>query len=202
MAAQITKRSRDVMDSIMALHVPTGSLVVDLTYGTGGFWSRQARQLYRVVGMDCDAALGNLDLVGSYYQIPLRYDSVDCVVFDPPFGCLSTVNRRDNIQQHYRLAPLRDPDGLLSHYREALINIDRILKSRGIAIVKAQDQVNGGKKHWIINEIIGYAKGTIGPLCLIDQAIQVNLHPPAQPKGRTQRHLRQNFTTYLVFRKR
>jgi len=49
----------EVFPNILALHVPEGSIVADVTYGKGGFWRNVPEGLYQVktsdiaMGIDC-----------------------------------------------------------------------------------------------------------------------------------------------------
>ena len=68
----------DVFPQILALHVPKGSTVADVTWGKGVFWQDVPKSAYKVLpsdlktGVDCRA-------------LPYPSESVDCVVLDPPY---------------------------------------------------------------------------------------------------------------------
>lgn len=63
---------------VMALHVPPGAVVADVTYGGGVFWRRVPPGRYRLLasdlatGTDCRA-------------LPYAAGSVDALVLDPPY---------------------------------------------------------------------------------------------------------------------
>ena len=63
---------------MLALHVPVGSKVGDVTYGTGIFWKQVPRSLYRLFPSDIKTGTDCRDL-------PYRNASFDCIVLDPPY---------------------------------------------------------------------------------------------------------------------
>ena len=68
----------EVFPQVLSLHVPIGSTVADVTYGQGVFWRNVDTAQYTLLatdlktGVDCRA-------------LPYEDDSIDAVVFDPPY---------------------------------------------------------------------------------------------------------------------
>ena len=68
----------ELFPQIMALHVPPGAVVADVTFGGGVFWKRVPPGRYRLLptdlatGTDCRA-------------LPYADGSVDALVLDPPY---------------------------------------------------------------------------------------------------------------------
>lgn len=74
-----------VFPQILALHVPPGATVADVTYGKGVFWQSVPVDRYKLLptdlqtGVDCRA-------------LPYEDSSIDCVVLDPPTWKVFTVS--------------------------------------------------------------------------------------------------------------
>lgn len=68
----------EVFPHILALHVPKGGVVADVTYGRGVFWKNIDTLAYDLratdltMGVDCR-------------KLPYVDRTIDCVVFDPPY---------------------------------------------------------------------------------------------------------------------
>jgi hypothetical protein len=210
----------DIFPQILALHVPAGSTVADVTYGRGVFWRWVPDDAYRLLatdiltGTDCRA-------------LPYANGSVDCVVLDPPYmhspGGTAHVNHQ-NFEQYYRNnepnggsteLPLKGEStdkrpcsaGSGAKYHEAVLNLYyaaadealRVLHPGGVFIVKCQDQVCAGRQRWmhvdIINELTG--KGYV----LDDLFILMRHGRPGVSRLVKQLHARKNHSYFLVFLK-
>jgi len=68
----------DLFPKILALHVPEGSLIADVTWGKGVFWRNVEPDRYTVRGTDL---LTGVDC----RNLPYKDGSIDCVVLDPPY---------------------------------------------------------------------------------------------------------------------
>src|SRR5215207_2805151 len=87
----------EVFPHILALYVPEGSLVADVTHGKGVFWKRVLKDAYDVRttdlrdGIDCR-------------KLPYGDTTFDSVVFDPPYmhtpGGTAHQNHQ-NFEQYY-----------------------------------------------------------------------------------------------------
>jgi hypothetical protein len=68
----------EIFPKIMALHVPEGATVADVTYGKGIFWKRIPPERYRLLPSDIKTSI-------DCHQLPYENESLDCVVLDPPY---------------------------------------------------------------------------------------------------------------------
>jgi len=68
----------DVFPKVLQLHVPVGSVVADVTYGSGIFWRNVPHDTYRLVATDIKTGVDCRDL-------PYADGEIDCVVLDPPY---------------------------------------------------------------------------------------------------------------------
>ena len=139
----------DVFPRILWLHVPEGSTIADVTYGGGVFWRNVPKGKYHVKatdiadGVDCRS-------------LPYPDRSMDCVVLDPPY--MEGFYRRKNGQKagsgtHAAFREFyangdESPDGPKWHqavadlYFKAGREAFRVLRNRGVLIVKCQDEVS------------------------------------------------------------
>lgn len=67
-----------VFARLMALHVPPGATVADVTYGKGSFWKRIRPGTYNLLPTDLKTGTDSR-------QLPYEPSSIDAVVFDPPY---------------------------------------------------------------------------------------------------------------------
>jgi hypothetical protein len=199
-----------VFEQILALHVPVGSVVADVTYGKGVFWRNVPPGLYEVKGTDIAQGI-------DCRCLPYHNNSIDCVVLDPPY-----------MEGFYRKNPAHKAgQGTHSVFREAYshgneVNEDekyqgtqkwhaavtdmyfragaeafRVLRDEGILIVKCQDEVSANKQ-WLTHvEIINeyqrmgfYAK---------DLFVIVRPNKPNISRLKRQVHARKNHSYFIVF---
>lgn len=68
----------DVFPNILALHVPEGATIADVTYGKGVFWRNVNLDNYTLLATDLATRVDCRDL-------PYDDASLDAVVLDPPY---------------------------------------------------------------------------------------------------------------------
>ncbi len=68
----------DLFPKILALHVPEGSSVADVTYGNGVFWRNIPPDKYNLLATDLKTGV-------DCRHLPYHAASMDCVVLDPPY---------------------------------------------------------------------------------------------------------------------
>src|SRR5579863_6237811 len=68
----------DVFPRVLALHVPKGSKIADITWGQGVFWKKVPAEDYEIVGSDLKSGV-------DCRKLPYEDESFDCVLFDPPY---------------------------------------------------------------------------------------------------------------------
>jgi hypothetical protein len=194
----------EVFPKILALHVPEGSIIADVTYGQGVFWRdvpdgkyiRKATDLK--TGVDCR-------------QLPYPANSIDCVVLDPPY--MEGLLRRNTdhlggvgTYQSFRSA-YSDGNGgdsnpkwhkaVLDLYFKAGKEAHRILREKGVLIVKCQDEVSAGKQNLTHVELINeYA--ALG-FYIKDLFVVVRLNHASVSRLKKQVHARKNHSYFLVF---
>ena len=198
----------EVFSQVLALHVPKGSTVADVTWGKGVFWSKVPTDFYDVkatdiaMGVDCRA-------------LPYKESSIDCVVLDPPYmeGFYRSKNKQkagsgthsafraaysngDEVNEAYR-GTRKWHGAVTDMYFQAGAEAFRVLRNKGVLIVKCQDEVSAGRQ-WlthveIINEYerLGfYSK---------DLFVVTRSNKPGVSRLVNQKHARKNHSYFLVF---
>lgn len=206
----------EIFPKILALHVPPGAKVADVTYGKGVFWSNVPLGLYDVVGTDIEVGVDCRDL-------PYENASFDCVVLDPPYmeGLLRAEpstragagtheafrNAYERSTHRVTVAPVSPAQpspkwhaAVIDLYVKAGAEAYRVLREEGALIVKCQDEVSANKQ-WlthieIVNEYARmgfYAK---------DLFVLMRKNKPGLSRVKQQKHARKNHSYFLVFVKR
>lgn len=205
----------DVFPQILDLHVPDHSVVADVTFGGGVFWSKVDVSRYKLLPTDISMGV-------DCRKLPYADASIDCVVLDPPYmeGLL-----RDNVESkagggthsafrnYYsngdeHSAQWERPDGkpapkwhaaVRDLYYFASLEAHRVLRDGGVFIVKCQDEVSANRQ-WLTHvEIINdcadlgfYAK---------DLFVVVRSNRAGMSRVKKQVHARKNHSYFLVFTK-
>ncbi len=196
--------NEDIFPDILALHVPKGAMIADVTYGTGIFWKKVPRSHYNLcpsdlkTGVDCR-------------KLPYDDGMFDCVVLDPPY--MEGLFRRHSSQlagdgnyKAFRTTYSNGDthtDGPKYHaavtdlYFKAGKEAKRVLKDEGILIVKCQDEVSANRQNLTHVEIINhYAE--LDFYCK-DLFVVVRSNRPAVVRILKQVHARKNHSYFLVF---
>ena len=195
-------RNRQVFPEIMRLYVAKGSVVADVTYGKGVFWR--------------DIPIGAYDLRATDIQegvdcraLPYEDGEIDCVVLDPPYmhSPGGTAHRgHAPFETHYRnngsgrQTAAKYHEAVLELYCEAGREAHRVLRERGVIIVKCQDEVCSNRQRFTHIEIMqAYEK--LG-FTAEDLFVVVRTNRPGVSRTIRQVHARKNHSYFLVFWKR
>ena len=196
--------NEELFPLILGLHVPKGSVVADVTYGSGIFWKHIPKGSYKLLATDIKDGV-------DCRRLPYPDGTIDCIVLDPPY--MEGLYRRDkaNMAGSGSYAAFRNTysDGEKTadgpKYHEVVLDLYfrggkeayRALRNCGVLIVKCQDEVSANMQRLthveIINEYqsIGfYAK---------DLFVLVRSNRPAVSRILKQEHARKNHSYFLVF---
>ncbi len=194
----------DVFPHILALHVPEGSIVADVTYGKGVFWRNVPKGKYVVRISDIADGTDCRDL-------PYETGSIDCVVLDPPYmegffrkkkSQKAGSGSHKAFQDHYsngdeKVEGPKWHAAVLELYFSAGIEARRVLRDGGVLIVKCQDEVSANRQHLTHVEIINeyermgfYTK---------DLFVVLRTNRPGVSRLKKQVHARKNHSYFLVF---
>lgn len=144
----------EILDAIQALHCPEG-FECDLTFGNGGFWKNRPEPRF----VFDKQPLAPHVVEASSTDIPLSADSLNSVVFDPPFITYVRNGRKGNgsMVMAKRFSGYWAYPELEEHYRGTLCEVARVLKKKGIMVFKCQDIIHNHKMHCTHCNVINWA---------------------------------------------
>ena len=203
------RNNEGIFPLILSLYVPIGSEIADVTYGKGVFWKKVNPSDYNLhftdikTGVDCR-------------NLPYENCSMDCVVIDPPYMEGFYRRNSDHLAGNGTFSSFREAysdgsiyeqkkdtpkyhDAVLDMYYSAGCEAVRVLKSKGIMIVKCQDEVSANKQHLTHVEIIN--EYTKHGLTIEDLFVMIRNNRPSISTLKKQVHARKNHSYFLVFRK-
>jgi hypothetical protein len=188
----------EVFPGILSLYVTPGSTIADITFGKGVFWKRVDAKIYNLkksdlsTGTDCRS-------------LPYRTNSIDCIVFDPPYmhtpGGTAHVGHQ-HYEKYYRNNGTSDSvkkyhEAVLDLYFRTADEVHRVLRNGGKFIVKCQDEVCANRQRLSHVEIINeYANK--GFICE-DLFVVMRRNKPGMSRVIQQAHARKNHSYFLVF---
>lgn len=190
----------DLFPQILSLYLPPGSTVADVTYGKGVFWKKVKKNLFKVhptdlkTGVDCR-------------KLPYTDNSMECVVFDPPYMHTPGGTAHQNHQNFESYYHNNGTENSTVKYHEAVLDLYfkgsaealRVLKPNGIFIVKCQDEVCANRQRLTHVEIINELE-MMGFL-VEDLFVLLRTNRPGVSRILKQNHARKNHSYFLVFRK-
>lgn len=199
--AQVAGNDR-IFPRVLSLYVKPGSIVADVTYGKGVFWRRIPDGLYDLRATDLRDGVDCRDL-------PYGDGEIDCVVLDPPYmhspgGTAHTAH--SPFEAHYRnngsgnRTKSKYHEAVLDLYEEAGHEAFRVLRERGVLIVKCQDEVCSNRQRFTHVEIM-QAYADMG-FEAEDLFVAVRNNRPGVSRAVRQVHARKNHSYFLVFWKR
>lgn len=195
----------EVFPKILDLHVPVGSKVADVTFGSGVFWKNVDLSKYELIPSDIASGI-------DCRELPYDKESLDVVVLDPPYmeGLLrnNTAQKAGGgshsaFREYYSNGDESNHDGPKWHgavtdlYNKAGAEAFRVLKDNGVLIVKCQDEVSANRQ-WLTHvEIINHYE-QLG-FYTKDLFVVVRQNKAVIARLNKQVHARKNHSYFLVF---
>ena len=190
-----------VFADLMRLHVPSGAVVADVTYGRGIFWKRIAPGTYTVLASDL---LTDVDC----RALPYPDHHVDALILDPPYaeGMLRASGQRIRYSDFADRYALQHEGGdkkwhaaVMQLYRDAIREACRVVKPGGAIIVKCQDEVSNHVQNLTHVDLIVEGRD-LGLYCK-DLFIVMRPDLPTNGRTQTQEHARKRHSYFLVFKR-
>ena len=187
---------QQIIRGIIELHNNGEPFDVDPCYSKGAFWKGlpEPRHKFDLVPQveGCEQANAR--------NLPFEDESVDSIMFDPPF-LIKNTQRKNGVlgKMEKRFSGFPTVAELRSMYRDSMAEFWRILRSKGILVVKCQDTLSGGKQHMIHVD-------TINDACDIGFAVKdLNVLGKNRvmfaPNMVNQKHARKNHLYFITFYK-
>ena len=172
---------------------------IDSTYGNGKFWNDENKPARR---FDVDESLSDVENYSSCC-LPVVDCSVSSFMFDPPFLTYvkngrdhgSIISRRFGGYWTYR--------ELEDHYKGTIKEAGRVLKRKGIFVIKCQDIIHNHKMHCTHVNVINWANELfrLKDLFVLPAKHRMGIPEQAGMKKKQQKHARIYHSYFLVFEK-
>jgi SAM-dependent methyltransferase len=201
----------EIFPAILKLHVKDGASIADVTYGKGAFWKFVPKGRYVTSFSDLNTGSDKPDarvLKADCRKLPYEDASFDVVVLDPPYMHTPGGTAYESMPAYencYRNNDAKAPEGLKYHdavlglYVDAAREAVRILRKKGILVVKCQDEVCAHKQRLTHVELVNeYEK--LGFNC-DDLFVVVQTNLPNVSRMLKQKHARKSHSYFLVFRR-
>ena len=189
----VMKTDQDIISAIIKLHNGGRNFDVDPTYSTGRFWQGLTPPKYK---FDINPQTEGV-VQASAEKLPLENESVDSIMFDPPFVVRPRLSETGIIAN--RFSHFTNIENLWTFYYKALKEFYRILTPKGIVAFKCQDTIDGGNEYWSHNAIIEMAEEFgfhLRDIMLLHRELVM-----FSPNMKIQQHARKTHCYYLVFEK-
>jgi len=189
-----------IFPKILELYARPGGVVADITYGKGVFWRNIPAKAYNLRATDIQDGV-------DCRELPYTDGELDCVVFDPPYmhtpGGTAHTSTHSAFEAHYRnngcgnQTESKYHEAVLDLYRDGGREAYRTLKTRGVFIVKCQDEVCANRQRFTHIELISIYEemGFIAE----DLFVVVRSNRPGVSRMVRQVHARKNHSYFLVF---
>ena len=159
MIKSISYDQTEIIHNILELHAPDHKIDCDPTFSKGNFYKNTGIDIpkYR---FDILPQCEDVEY-GDSRNLPLPPDSVQCIMFDPPF--LATTGKslssdENNNAINKRFGVYSSEKELHRFYIDSIKEAHRILKSNGILIFKCQDKISSSMQYmshvFVMNEAV------------------------------------------------
>lgn len=186
---------REIIAGIMQLH-NIARFDADVTYGNGSFWKDLPKP---VRCFDKDDTLNGCETACST-SIPVETGSINSLMFDPPFLTYIKQGRDNGTIMGKRFSGYWTYTELEEHYIGTITEAARILKPKGIFVIKCQDIVHNHRLHATHVNVINWAEEFFRLKDLYVLGAKHRL-PRANSAG-IQRHARIFHSYFMVFERK
>lgn len=179
-----------IIKDIITLHIPDGSIECDVTYSKGNFYKKGIiPPLYKFDKYPVNAEVIESDSA----CLPLEDGIISSLMYDPPF----LVAGGKNSKMQNRFSSYKNCREMYESYSLSIKEFRRVIKPKGVLIVKCQDIISGGKQYMshihIHNEAI--SNGFIAK----DLFILLAKHRIKGHNHQVQKHARKFHSYFMVF---
>lgn len=138
----------EIIENILSLYVPQGYIDCDCTYSKGNFYKNtgitEPEYKFDILPQTEDTVQASAD------NLPLESDSINCLMFDPPFlattgKSLTSDDNNNVINKRFGVFP--NETELHTFYVNTIRETYRVLKDNGILIFKCQDKISSSKQY-------------------------------------------------------
>lgn len=155
----ISYNQTEIIKWILELHVKNHKIDCDPTYSKGNFYKNTDIEKPKFI-FDINPQTEDT-IKADARNLPLENESLECIMFDPPFLATTGKSIKENKNNNYinkRFGVFPSEKELHQFYVDAMKEFYRILKKDGILIFKCQDKISSSKQYlshvFIINEAV------------------------------------------------
>lgn len=146
---------QEIIRDILFLHANGKDIDCDPTYSIGNFYKKGLKQpKYK---FDLTPQVDGV-IQADARCLPLENESIEVLMFDPPFIVGENANGHDNnsiIRQ--RFTQFKNVKELWAFYFDAIREFYRVLQNNGILIFKCQDTISSGMQWFSHIQIMNFA---------------------------------------------
>lgn len=192
----------EILDTLLGIHSPCDNpIIMDVTYNSGKMWRKCKYKPH--ITMDINPEFKPM-IVGDFKNIPLEDNSVDIILFDPPFLTSDgdSINSSKVYKKIYGITnDDKDRDGvnICKIFHPFLVQAKRVLKNNGVIIAKIGDMIHSGKYQWQHCQLIEEAQKL--DMNVDDMLIKVRKTVINSSKWKKTLHLRKNHSFFIVIKK-
>lgn len=199
----VNDNQQQIINDILKLHNGGNSIDLDCTYSKGIFYKNGVvtEPTYKT---DLTPVVEGC-IESSSTDLPFEPETMQCVMFDPPF-VIAGKTYKDSKEGSSRIAKRFSAyvnwDELKDHWRDTLTELHRIVKPKGIVIMKLQNTISSGKQH-------------MSHYMIMDHAIKTGFYPKDEfvllskskmtsfgGRWKNQVHAMKHHSYFMVFEKR
>ena len=187
----------EILKSIMTL-CNIERFSADVTYGNGKFYDND-KIPEPLLKFDINPQVEGVCKACSSF-LPVDADSIDSLVFDPPFLTYVKQAREHNSIMAKWFGGYWRYDELEEHYKKTIQEAARILRHKGIMVIKCQDIIHNHKMHCTHANVIGWASDffRLKDLFVLPAKNRMSMPVKEGYKKRVQKHARVFHSYFLV----
>ncbi len=192
MKTSVVYSTADAVKQIVGLYIPSGRFVYDATYNRGNFW---VHNLGPEIMGDIKPLLPEIKQIDCT-NTGFQDSSIESIAYDPPF-----IVGPENTVMAKMYGYFNTVQDMFLHIDNSLQEFKRIMKNKGVLMVKIQDFTKGSQNYFPSIRVINSARDY--GFQLVDIVIKVNKKPPKMypSLNNSTRSMRKVHTYFYVFRK-
>lgn len=193
LATSLSFDEKEIIRWIMLLHNNGQPFELDPTYSIGRFWEDLPKPKYK---FDINPQVEGVTRARAE-QLPLANESVNSIMFDPPFLMKGADDRKLTGILEKRFSGYKTYKELFKFYELALLEFWRVLRPAGVLAFKCQDSVSWKRQHLSHYEILKHAE-KIGYYAK-DLFVLARTNILWSPNMANQQHARKSHCYFIVF---
>jgi tRNA G10 N-methylase Trm11 len=198
MIKSVSDNQEYIINSIMQL-CNINKFDADVTYGNGVFWKNLPKPV------NCFDINPQLDYVicASSNNLPFEENSINSVMFDPPFLTYIKSAREHNSIMAKRYGGYWKYEELELHYKQTIKEAHRILCKKGIFVVKCQDIIHNHTMHSTHMNVVNWAANMfrLKDMFILTAKNRIPIPQKENETKKVQKHARIHHSYFMVMEK-